>query len=59
MCIRDSIFLVVLTCAATFAAIAAPAFLSLMPHSPELTDALKGAASAPSDVVPPLSLIHI
>ena len=47
------IFLVVLTCAATFAAIAAPAFLSLMPHSPELTDALKGAASAPSDVVPP------
>ena len=47
------IFLVVLTCAATFAAIAAPAFLSLMPHSAELTDALKGAAGAPSDVVPP------
>ena len=47
------IFLVVLICAATFAAIAAPAFLSLMPHSAELTDALKGAAGAPSDVVPP------
>lgn len=37
------IFLVVLTFAATFAAIAAPAFLSLMPHSPALMEALKGA----------------
>lgn len=47
------IFLIVLTCAATFAAIAAPAFLSLMPHSPELTEALKGAAGTSTDVVPP------
>lgn len=37
------IFLVVLTFAATFAAIAAPTFLSLMPHSPALMEALKGA----------------
>ena len=47
------IFLVVLTFAATFAVIAAPAFLSLMPHSPELMEALKGAAGAPTDVAPP------
>ena len=47
------IFLVVLTCAAAFAAIAAPAFLSLMPHSPELMEALKGAAGAPADATAP------
>ena len=43
-----AIFLVVLTFAATFAAIAAPAFLSLMPHSPALMDALKGAGDVAS-----------
>ena len=36
------IFLLLLTIGATFAAIAAPAFLSLMPHSPELMEAFKG-----------------
>ena len=48
-----AIFLVVLTFAAGFAAVAAPAFLSFMPHSPALTEALQGAAGASTEVLPP------
>lgn len=47
------IFLVVLTLAATFAAIAAPLFLSWMPHSQELMEALKGTAGTATDVAAP------
>ncbi|MGY0504468.1 dicarboxylate/amino acid:cation symporter [Luteimonas sp. e5] len=47
------IFLVLLTLAATFAAFAAPALLGLIPPSPELTAALKGAAGVPANVEPP------
>ncbi|RMH90855.1 dicarboxylate/amino acid:cation symporter [Lysobacter pythonis] len=47
------IFLVLLAFSASFAALAAPAFLSFMPHSPELMEALKGAAGTPLASEPP------
>ena len=47
------IFLVVLTLAATFAAIAAPLFLSWMPHSQELMEALKGTAGTATEATAP------
>lgn len=47
------IFLVVLTLAAAFAAVAAPLFLSWMPHSEELMQALKGTVGTATDVAAP------